>query len=37
MWSLEMTLELEVAIRGRRVMESIMPLVIHIFPVEMGD
>ena len=34
MWSLETTLGPEVAIKGRRVTESVVPLVIHIFPVE---
>ena len=37
MWSLKMTLELEVAIKGRRVTESVVPLVIHVFPMEKGD
>ena len=36
MWSLEITLGLEVAIKGRRVMESVVPLVIHIFLTEKG-
>ena len=36
MWSLEITLGLEVAIRGRRVTESVVPLAIHIFPIEKG-
>ena len=36
MWSLEITLGLEVAIKGRRVTESIVPLVIHVFPAEKG-
>ena len=36
MWLLEITLGLEVAIKGRRVTESIVPLVIHVFPAEKG-
>ena len=36
MWSLEVTLGLEVSIKGRRVTESVMPLVIHVFPAEKG-
>ena len=31
MWFLGITLGLEVAIKGRRVMESVVPLVIHAF------
>ena len=34
MWSLEITLGLEVAIKGRRVTGSVVPLVIHIFSTE---
>ena len=36
MWSLEITLGLEVTIKGRRVTESVMPLVIHVLPTEKG-
>ena len=36
MWPLGITLGLEVAIKGRRVTESVVPLVIHIFPAEKG-
>ena len=36
MWSLGINLELEVAIKGRRVTESVTPLVIHVFPAEKG-
>ena len=36
MWSLKITLGLEDAIKGRRVMESVVSLVIHVFPVEKG-
>ena len=36
MWSLEITLGLEVAIKGRKVTESVVPLVIHVFPTKKG-
>ena len=36
MWSLEVTLGLEVSIKGRRVTESVVPLVIHVFLAEKG-
>ena len=36
MWSLGITLGLEDAIKGRRVTESVVPLVIHVFPTEKG-
>ena len=36
MWSFEITLGLKVAIKGRRVTESVVPLVIHVFPIEKG-
>ena len=34
MWSLEITLGLEVAIKGQRVTGSVVPLVIHVFSTE---
>ena len=34
MWPLEMTLRLEAAIKGWRVMGFVVPLVIHISPTE---
>ena len=36
MWSLEITLGLEVAIQGWGVMEFIVPLAIHVFPAKKG-
>ena len=36
MWSLEITLGLEVTIKGRRVTEFVASLVIHVFPTEKG-
>ena len=36
MWSLGITLGLEIAIKGRTVTESVVPLVIYVFPVEKG-
>ena len=36
MWSLEITLGMESAIKGRRVTDSVVPLVIHVFQAEKG-
>ena len=36
MWSLEITLGMEVTIKGRRVMEFVVSVVIHVFPTEKG-
>ena len=36
MWLLEITLGLQVSIKGRRVTKSIVPLVINIFPTKKG-
>ena len=36
MWSLRITLGLEIAIKGRTVTESVVPLVIYVFLVEKG-
>ena len=36
MWSLGITLGLEIAIKGRRMTKSVVPLVIYVFPVEKG-
>ena len=36
MWFLGITLVLEVVIKGQRVTESVVPLVIHAFPAEKG-
>ena len=36
MWSLGITLGLEFAIKGRRVMQFVVPQIIHVYPVEKG-
>ena len=36
MWSLGITLGLEVTIKGWRMTEFVVPLVIHVFPTEKG-